>query len=410
MRRAEQSDRCRSTGRDKKEFIDVISFEHLALVEPIRRALKDEGYAVPTPIQAQAIPQLLAGRDLLGIAQTGTGKTAAFALPILQRLAASRGQAGLQRKTARCLVLTPTRELALQIGDSFRAYGRHLGLRSLVIFGGVGQNPQVAGMARGVDILTATPGRLLDLIGQGHLRLDAIETVVLDEADRMLDMGFIHDVKKIVALLPKQRQTLLFSATMPTAIARLAAGILRDPVRVEVTPPSTTVELIEQRVAFVERAGKREMLCAMLRDAALARVLVFTRTKHTANRVAEQLTRAGFSAEAIHGNKSQGARQRALEGFRAGQVRVLVATDIAARGIDVDGITHVVNYELPNVPDTYVHRIGRTARAGAAGAAISLCDGEERAYLKDIERTIGRKVPVLDAQAFRGARPQRRAA
>ncbi len=410
MRRAEQSDRCRSTGRDKKEFIDVISFEHLALVEPIRRALKDEGYAVPTPIQAQAIPQLLAGRDLLGIAQTGTGKTAAFALPILQRLAASRGQAGLQRKTARCLVLTPTRELALQIGDSFRAYGRHLGLRSLVIFGGVGQNPQVAGMARGVDILTATPGRLLDLIGQGHLRLDAIETVVLDEADRMLDMGFIHDVKKIVALLPKQRQTLLFSATMPTAIARLAAGILRDPVRVEVTPPSTTVELIEQRVAFVERAGKREMLCAMLRDAALARVLVFTRTKHTANRVAEQLTRAGFSAEAIHGNKSQGARQRALEGFRAGHVRVLVATDIAARGIDVDGITHVVNYELPNVPDTYVHRIGRTARAGAAGAAISLCDGEERAYLKDIERTIGRKVPVLDAQAFRGARPQRRAA
>jgi len=410
VRRAEQSDRCRSTGRDKKEFIDVISFEHLALVEPIRRALKDEGYAVPTPIQAQAIPQLLAGRDLLGIAQTGTGKTAAFALPILQRLAASRGQAGLQRKTARCLVLTPTRELALQIGDSFRAYGRHLGLRSLVIFGGVGQNPQVAGMARGVDILTATPGRLLDLIGQGHLRLDAIETVVLDEADRMLDMGFIHDVKKIVALLPKQRQTLLFSATMPTAIARLAAGILRDPVRVEVTPPSTTVELIEQRVAFVERAGKREMLCAMLRDAALARVLVFTRTRHTANRVAEQLTRAGFSAEAIHGNKSQGARQRALEGFRAGQVRVLVATDIAARGIDVDGITHVVNYELPNVPDTYVHRIGRTARAGAAGAAISLCDGEERAYLKDIERTIGRKVPVLDAQAFRGARPQRRAA
>jgi len=226
----------------------------------------------------------------------------------------------------------------------------------------------------------------------------------------MLDMGFIHDVKKIVALLPKQRQTLLFSATMPTAIARLAAGILRDPVRVEVTPPSTTVELIEQRVAFVERAGKREMLCAMLRDAALARVLVFTRTKHTANRVAEQLTRAGFSAEAIHGNKSQGARQRALEGFRAGHVRVLVATDIAARGIDVDGITHVVNYELPNVPDTYVHRIGRTARAGAAGAAISLCDGEERAYLKDIERTIGRKVPVLDPQAFRGARPQRRAA
>src|SRR5438445_8396298 len=396
----------------EKEPLQVNSFQDLPLVEPLHRALAEEGYAVPTPIQAQAIPHLLAGRDLLGIAQTGTGKTAAFALPILQRLAASdaTGKAALERRTARCLVLTPTRELALQLGDSFRAYGRHLGLRSLVIFGGVGQNPQVAGMARGVDILTATPGRLLDLIGQGHLRLDAIETVVLDEADRMLDMGFIHDVKKIVALLPKQRQTLLFSATMPTAIARLAAGILRDPVRVEVTPPSTTVELIEQRVAFVERAGKREMLCAMLRDAALARVLVFTRTKHTANRVAEQLTRAGFSAEAIHGNKSQGARQRALEGFRAGHVRVLVATDIAARGIDVDCITYVVNLELPNVPDTYVHRIGRTARAGAAGAAISLCDGEERAYLKDIERTIGRKVPVLDAQAFRGARPEPRAA
>ena len=396
--------------RNKKEPIQVISFADLTLVEPLRRALGEEGYAVPTPIQAQAIPRLLAGRDLLGIAQTGTGKTAAFALPILQRLAASRDQAARQRKTARCLVLTPTRELALQIGDSFRAYGRHLGLRSLVIFGGVGQNPQVAGMARGVDILVATPGRLLDLIGQGHVRLDAVETVVLDEADRMLDMGFIHDVKKTIALLPKQRQTLLFSATMPTAITRLAAGILRDPIRVEVTPPATTVELIEQRVVFVERGGKRDLLCAMLRDPALARVLVFTRTKHTANRVAEQLGRAGFAAEAIHGNKSQGARQRALEGFRAGHVRVLVATDIAARGIDVDGITHVVNYELPNEPETYVHRIGRTARAGAQGAAIALCDGEERAYLRDIERLIGRKIPVLQATISRATPPQRRAA
>ena len=396
--------------RNKKEPIQVTSFADLTLVEPLRRALDEEGYAVPTPIQAQAIPRLLAGRDLLGIAQTGTGKTAAFALPILQRLAASRGQGPHQRKTARCLVLTPTRELALQIGDSFRAYGRHLGLRSLVIFGGVGQNPQVAGMARGVDILVATPGRLLDLIGQGHVRLDAVETVVLDEADRMLDMGFIHDVKKVIALLPKQRQTLLFSATMPTAITRLAAGILRDPVRVEVTPPATTVELIEQRVVFVERAGKRDLLCAMLRDPGLARVLVFTRTKHAANRVAEQLGGAGFAAEAIHGNKSQGARQRALEGFRAGHVRVLVATDIAARGIDVDGITHVVNYELPNEPETYVHRIGRTARAGAQGAAIALCDGEERAYLKDIERLIGRKIPVLQAPISRATPPQRRAA
>jgi ATP-dependent RNA helicase RhlE len=382
----------------------VISFEDLALVEPIRRALKGEGYSVPTPIQAKAIPDLLAGRDLLGIAQTGTGKTAAFALPILQRLAANR--AAIRRKTARVLVLTPTRELALQIGESFRAYGRHLGLHGTVIFGGVGQQPQVAAMARGIDILVATPGRLLDLIDQGHVQLDGIETVVLDEADRMLNMGFINDVKKLVALAKGRRQTLLFSATMPPDIARLANGILRDPVRVEATPPATTVAIVEQRVIFVERGDKRDVLCAMLKDPGLARVLVFTRTKHLANRVVEQLGRSGFSADAIHGNKSQSARQRALEAFRAGKVRVLVATDIAARGIDIDGITHVVNYELPNVPETYVHRIGRTARAGAAGAAISLCDGEERAYLRDIERLIGQKVPVF----ARPGAPSRRAA
>ena len=382
----------------------MISFEDLALVEPIRRALQEEGYSAPTPIQAKAIPDLLAGRDLLGIAQTGTGKTAAFALPILQLLAAHRTAA--RRKTARVLVLTPTRELALQIEESFRAYGRHLGVRAAVIFGGVGQHPQVVTMARGVDILVATPGRLLDLIGQGHVVLDGVETVVLDEADRMLDMGFIHDVKKIVALAKGRRQTLLFSATMPPDIARLAAGILRDPIRVEATPPATTVAIVEQRVVFVERGDKRDVLCAMLKDPALARVLVFTRTKHLANRVAEQLDRSGFRADAIHGNKSQGARQRALEAFRAGKVRVLVATDIAARGIDIDGITHVVNYELPNVPETYVHRIGRTARAGAGGAAISLCDGEERAYLRDIERLIGQKVPVFG----RPGAPQRRAA
>jgi ATP-dependent RNA helicase RhlE len=388
----------------------VISFEDLALVEPIRRALKEEGYTVPTPIQAQAIPHLLAGRDLLGIAQTGTGKTAAFALPILQRLAAEQPDlakpGATRRKTARVLVLTPTRELALQIEESFRAYGRYLGQRATVIFGGVGQHPQVATMARGVDILVATPGRLLDLINQRHVVLDGVETVVLDEADRMLDMGFIHDVKKLVALARARRQTLLFSATMPPDIARLAAGILRDPVRVEATPPATTVAIVEQRVVFVERGDKREVLCAMLKDPALARVLVFTRTKHLANRVVEQLERSGFSADAIHGNKSQSARQRALEAFRAGKVRVLVATDIAARGIDIDGITHVVNYELPNVPETYVHRIGRTARAGAGGAAISLCDGEERAYLRDIERLIGQKVPVFG----RPGAQQRRAA
>ena len=351
---------------NKKELKYVIKFQDLALIDPIRRALAEEGYAAPTPIQAQAVPHLLAGRDLLGIAQTGTGKTAAFALPILQRLVAGHSPA-LARKTARCLVLTPTRELALQIRDSFKAYGRHLGLRATVIFGGVGQEPQVAAMTRGVDILVATPGRLLDLIGQGHIRLDRVETFVLDEADRMLDMGFIRDVRKIVAMLPSRRQTLLFSATMPPDIARLAAAILDAPVRVEVTPAASTVERTDQLVMFVERADKRALLCAILRDPALSRVLVFTRTKHTANRLAEQLVRAGFGAEAIHGNKSQSARQRALEDFRAGAVRVLVATDIAARGIDIDAISHVVNYELPNVPETYVHRIGRTARAGAAG-------------------------------------------
>jgi ATP-dependent RNA helicase RhlE len=398
---------------NKKELKYVIKFQDLALIDPIRRALAEEGYAVPTPIQAQAVPHLLAGRDLLGIAQTGTGKTAAFALPILQRLTAGHPPA-LARKTARCLVLTPTRELALQIRDSFKAYGRHLGLRATVIFGGVGQEPQVATMTRGVDILVATPGRLLDLIGQGHIRLDRVETFVLDEADRMLDMGFIRDVRKIVAMLPSRRQTLLFSATMPPDIARLAAAILDAPVRVEVTPAASTVERTDQLVMFVERADKRALLCAILRDPALSRVLVFTRTKHTANRLAEQLVRAGFGAEAIHGNKSQSARQRALEDFRAGAVRVLVATDIAARGIDIDAITHVVNYELPNVPETYVHRIGRTARAGAEGAAISLCDTEERAYLKDIERLIGRKVPVAAEHPFRAAtpvpQPQRRRA
>ncbi|MGH7046453.1 MAG: DEAD/DEAH box helicase [Stellaceae bacterium] len=386
----------------------MIKFRDLGLNEPLQRALTEEGYATPTPIQAQAIPHLLAGRDLLGIAQTGTGKTAAFALPILQHLAARQSAPAkpvLARNIARCLVLTPTRELAMQIGDSFRAYGRHLALRATVIFGGVGQAPQVAATARGVDILVATPGRLLDLIGQGHIRLDRVETFVLDEADRMLDMGFIHDVRKIVAMLPTRRQTLLFSATMPADIARLAAAILDAPMRVEVTPAATTVEKTDQLVMFVERADKRALLCEILRDPALARVLVFTRTKHTANRLAEQLGRAGFAAEAIHGNKSQGARQRALEEFRAGAVRILVATDIAARGIDIDAITHVVNYELPNVPETYVHRIGRTARAGASGAAISLCDTEERAYLKDIERLIGRKVPVAADHPFRTPAP-----
>jgi ATP-dependent RNA helicase RhlE len=377
------------------------SFADLSLVEPLQRALRTENYVQPTPIQAQAIPHLLTGRDLLGIAQTGTGKTAAFALPMLQRLAENR-PAPMPR-SPRALVLTPTRELAIQIGESFKAYGRHLPLRHAVIFGGVGQKPQVDALARGLDVLVATPGRLLDLMGQGHVRLDRLSIFVLDEADRMLDMGFIHDVKKVIAALPKARQTLFFSATMPPEISRLAGGILTDPVRVEVTPAATTVERIDQRVLFVDSGNKRALLADVLKDPAIARVLVFTRTKHGANRVAEHLDRIKVRAEAIHGNKSQTARQRALENFRAGHTRVLVATDIAARGIDIDGITHVINFELPNVPESYVHRIGRTARAGAEGIALSFCDAEERAYLRDIEKLTKRPLTVVEDHPYVGA-------
>ncbi len=361
-----------------------LSFSQLDLVEPIQRALLAQNYVQPTPIQAQAIPHLLAGRDLVGIAQTGTGKTAAFALPILQRLAAVRDVP--QRGTMRALILTPTRELALQIGDSFRAYGRHLSLRYAVIYGGVGQRPQVEALERGLDILVATPGRLLDLAGQGRVRFDRVSIFVLDEADRMLDLGFIRDVRKVIAALPAARQSLLFSATMPPQIDHLAKSILKDAVRVEATPPASTVAQADQRVLFVDTADKRALLAEVLKDPTISRALVFTRTKHGANRVAEQLDRIGVSAEAIHGNKSQGARLRALGNFRSGRTRVLVATDIAARGIDIDGITHVINYELPNVPETYVHRIGRTARAGAEGMAISFCDASERVFLKDIEK------------------------
>ena len=368
------------------------TFSGLGIAEPIQRALSAENYATPTPIQTQAIPLLLAGRDLLGIAQTGTGKTAAFVLPILQQLAAQ--PAGHGPRLLRALILAPTRELALQIGERVQAYGRHLHLRHTVILGGVGQGPQVKALNAGVDILIATPGRLLDLLGQRHVRLDKVSHLVLDEADRMLDMGFIRDVRRIVAALPKARQSLLFSATMPADVARLASEMLRDPARVEVTPQTITVERIEQKVYMVETAAKRGLLTYLLADAALDRVLVFTRTKHGANRVAEHLARTGVSADAIHGNKSQGARVRALEGFRAGQVRVLVATDIAARGIDVDGISHVVNFDLPNIPESYVHRIGRTARAGAGGAAVSFCDASEREYLRDIEKLIRRTLPV----------------
>jgi ATP-dependent RNA helicase RhlE len=377
------------------------SFAQLDLVEPIQRALRAENYATPTPIQAQAIPHLLAGRDLLGIAQTGTGKTAAFALPILQRLSAERAQP--MRNAMRALILTPTRELAVQIYDSFRAYGRFLHLRAAVIYGGVGQKAQTEALARGPDIVIATPGRLLDLAQQGFVRFDRVSVFVLDEADRMLDMGFIHDVKRVIAKLPQQRQSLLFSATMPGEVERLAGGILKTPERVEVTPQATTVERIAQRVLFVASADKRALLADVLKDPAIARALVFTRTKHGANRVAEQLDRIGIAAGAIHGNKSQSARQRALDDFRRGKTRVLVATDIAARGIDIDGITHVINYELPNVPESYVHRIGRTARAGADGIALSFCDASERAYLKDIEKLTRQRLAIVENHRFHRA-------
>jgi ATP-dependent RNA helicase RhlE len=372
------------------------SFAKLALIEPIQRALSLENYQHPTPIQTAAIPPLLAGRDLCGIAQTGTGKTAAFALPMLQRLVANA--APRRRLSPRALVLAPTRELAIQIGESFRAYGRFLPLRHAVIFGGVGQQPQVAALAAGIDILVATPGRLLDLMEQGHVRLDGVSIFVLDEADRMLDIGFIRPIRRIIAALPKVRQSLCFSATMPPEVTKLCNDILRDPARVEVTPAASTVERIDQRVFFVDAPNKRRLLATLLQDRTVSRALVFTRTKHGANRVAEQLSRGGIRADAIHGNKSQNARQRAIAGFRDGKIRVLVATDIAARGIDIDGISHVINYELPNVPETYVHRIGRTARAGAAGTAISFCDRAERGSLRDIERLTRRPLTVVAAR------------
>ena len=374
------------------------TFDHLHLIEPLRRAVRDEGYSNPTPIQEAAIPDLIAGRDLLGCAQTGTGKTAAFALPIIQRLVTQRKNPS--SRSIRALVLTPTRELAAQIADSFKVYSRHLKLSRTVIYGGVGQAPQIRSLSKGVDVLVATPGRLLDLIGQGHLRFNSLEIFVLDEADRMLDMGFIHDVRRIVSLLPQHRQSLFFSATMPPEIASLADSMLKTPVKVEVDPQASTVGRIEQKIMFVTRGDKRNLLTHILSDASVTRALVFTRTKHGADKVVRQLERDHLKAEAIHGNKSQTNRTRALDNFRRGQTRVLVATDIAARGIDVQCISHVVNYDLPNIPESYVHRIGRTARAGSDGVALSFCDLEERPYLKDIERLIGQKVPVDDAHPW----------
>jgi ATP-dependent RNA helicase RhlE len=374
-------------------FVTDVTFESLGVAEPILRALAAENYTHPTPIQGRAIPALLAGRDLLGIAQTGTGKTAAFGLPLLQKL--STGHVPPQPKQAKALILAPTRELAVQIEQSLRTYGRFLNLRMAVILGGVSQNNQVRDMARGVDILVATPGRLLDLVQQKHVRLDAVNSFIVDEADRMLDMGFIRDVRKLAAFLPKQRQTMLFSATMPDDIARLVHELMHNPERIEVAPQGKTADRITQKLYIVPMAQKRQLLSELLKDLAMNRVIVFTRTKHGANRVAEHLSRTGEVAEAIHGNKSQNARQRALEMFRSGKARVLVATDIAARGIDIDDISHVVNFELPNEPESYVHRIGRTARAGGEGVAISFCDSSERGYLRDIERVIRMKIDVV---------------
>lgn len=374
----------------------ITEFEALGLSEPLMRALRSEKYEHPTPIQAQAIPHLLDGRDLLGIAQTGTGKTAAFGLPILQELSENWEKPSPGHPL--CVILVPTRELAIQIGASFKSMGRHTRVRHTVIFGGVSQNPQVAALRRGVDIVVATPGRLLDLMNQGHLKLHAIWQFVLDEADRMLDMGFIHDVRKIVAALPEERQTLFFSATMPKSVAGFAGSILNNPVRVEVTPQATPVDRITQGVHFVGAPDKKELLINILNDADMRKVIVFTRTKHRANRVSEQLVKAGISAEAIHGNKSQGARQKALHRFTQGSVRVLVATDIAARGIDINDVSHVVNYEMPNVAEDYVHRIGRTARAGASGVAISLCDPSEQAYLRSIEKLTNHRLNVLGGE------------
>ncbi len=379
---------------DKK----IPQFVDLNLVEPIQKALIEAGYTIPTPIQSKAIPSLMEGRDLLGVAQTGTGKTAAFALPMIDRL--SRSKIVAHPRHVRALVLTPTRELAIQVHQSFVDYGKYLNQKYAVIFGGVGQAPQVRNLSQGVDVLVATPGRLLDLLNQGLVKLNGLEVFVLDEADRMLDMGFIHDIKKVIKLLPAKRHNLFFSATMPPEIEKLAQTILINPVRVEVTPPSSTAEMITQSVMLVDRENKRALLKHILDNERLKKVIVFSRTKHGANKIVDFLEKNGIIAEAIHGNKSQTARQRALENFKQGKTRVLIATDIAARGIDIDDISHVINYDLPNESESYVHRIGRTARAGASGIAISFCDVEEKAFLKDIEKLIGKQIDVITDQPY----------
>lgn len=376
-----------------------MTFTDLELIEPILRALDDQGYSQPTPIQQQSIPILLQGKDLLGCAQTGTGKTAAFSIPILQHLFEARKEDPNHQKI-KALVITPTRELAIQIGESFSAYGTYTGLKNTVIFGGVKQGKQVNRIRNGVDVLIATPGRLLDLMNQGFITLKDISYFVLDEADHMLDMGFIHDIRKIVAKLPSKRQSLFFSATMPPAIINLSSKILGKPERVTIKPKQATAEKVDQAVYYVSKANKNNLLIHLLQSQEHDSVLVFSRTKHGANKIVKVLEKAKFSAEAIHGNKSQPARQRALENFKTGETKVLVATDIAARGIDVDELSLVVNYDLPNVPETYVHRIGRTGRAHASGIAVSFCDGAERAFLKDIQKLINQDIPIIEEHPF----------
>jgi ATP-dependent RNA helicase RhlE len=378
-----------------------LSFNNLQLIEPVLRAVRHKGYTKPTPVQEQAIPVILQQRDLLGCAQTGTGKTAAFAIPLLQLLHnQQKNEPGTQRRRIKALILTPTRELAVQIEESFKAYGKYLDLRHFAIFGGVPQYSQVNTLRRGVDILVATPGRLLDLLNQRHISLDGIQFFVLDEADRMLDMGFVQDVKKIISKLPAQKQTLFFSATMPPEIQHLANILLKQPVRVEVDPPASTVDIIQQSLYYVEGRNKRALLINLLGDETIKTALVFARTKHGADKITRDLNKAGIHAEAIHGNKTQSNRQSALRNFKAKKTRVLVATDIAARGIDIDDLSHVINYELPNMPETYVHRIGRTGRAGNNGTAISFCDYDEKIYLRDIQRMIKKVIPVVKGHPF----------
>lgn len=376
-----------------------MTFEQLGLIEPILKALNQEGYTYPTPIQEQSIPLLLSGKDLLGCAQTGTGKTAAFAIPILQHLY-NKKSSDKGRRRIKALIVTPTRELAIQIGESFTTYGKYTGINNTVIFGGVKQLAQTQALQKGVDVLIATPGRLLDLIDQGYVSLRDVDYSVLDEADHMLDMGFIKDIKKIIAKLPKQRQSLFFSATMPGEIIALSREILGDPAKVTINPKQTTADKVEQSVYYVSKGNKTKLLIDLLQTKVFGSVLIFSRTKHGADRIVRLLGKAQIKAAAIHGNKSQGARQRALEEFKDGKTQILVATDIAARGIDVEELSYVINYDLPNIPETYIHRIGRTGRASASGLAISFCDGEERPYLKDIQRLIGQEIPIVTDHAF----------